>query len=194
MNIDRLRSTFDSSRGKIFAGSLAALVALSPMAMGGTAHAADTKASNAVAETVPATSPHNAGRVMFADIRGKSEGFVEDAPGAASSGRVSVVVYGGTDPILRAVYTAAQQYASSGPNRDIYFLQADDNDNDPNTVDISVWSNGWEYAKIEMTNADHAEPQDFADLTTRTKQHIDGARTEHLAALSTTQTVSSDLN
>ncbi len=194
MELDTLKSTFQSARGKVIAGGLAAMVVLSPMAMTAPAYAEDAKPSTQVAETVTATSPHEAGRVMFADIRGKSEGFVGDAPAMASSGRVSVIVYGGTDPILRSVYTAAQDYAASGPGRDIYFLQADDNDNDLNTVNIEVWSNGWRHRTIVVENANHAKSQDFADLTSRAKQHMDGARSEHLAQLSDPQFASAELN
>ncbi|GAB5469825.1 MAG: hypothetical protein Kilf2KO_28550 [Rhodospirillales bacterium] len=195
MKLDRLGTTFASARGKIFAGSLAALVALSPVAVTSPAYAEDTRSPTQVAETVPVTSPHDAGRVMFADIRGKSEGFVEDAPGAASSGRVSVIVYGGSDPILRAVYEAAQAYSTSGPSRDIYFLQADDNDDDATTVKISVWSNGWEYGVIEVDNAGNAQSQDFSDLRSYAKEHMDGARNEHLAQqLSGPQVASAEPN
>ncbi len=136
------------------------------------------------AEAVTATSPHEAGRVLYADIRGRDADFVKLAPGAASSGRVSVIVYGGSDPLLRAVYEAAQAYAASGPKRDIYFLQASDNDDDPNTVNVTVWSNGRKHRTIIVENAESAVTRDFAELTTRARQHMDGAHNEHLAQLS----------
>lgn len=194
MKLDTLKSTFESARGKMIAGSLAAMVALSPMAMATPSYAEDSKPPTKVAQSLQATSPQAHGQLMFADIRGRDEQFVKHAPGSASSGRVSVVVYGGSDPILRAVYEAAQDYAASGPGRDIYFLQADDNDEDPSTVHIAVWSDGWEYAGIDVENADHARSADFADLTSRAKRHMDGARSEHLAQLSEPQVASADFN
>jgi len=101
-----------------------------------------------------ASVPQKLPNVPFSDITKESEELVSSAPAMASSGRVSVTVYGGDNRLLTAAYRGAQEYAAQDDGHDAYFLWAKDKDNNPNTVDVDFFVKGVWSGTLTIKNPD----------------------------------------
>ncbi|MCP4319688.1 MAG: hypothetical protein GY789_27845 [Hyphomicrobiales bacterium] len=64
----------------------------------------------------------------------------EDAPGAASNDRISVVLYGGNSNVKGAAQFATKQFAHR--IHDVSYMEMRDDDINPNTSRVEVWAEG----------------------------------------------------
>lgn len=137
----------------------AALVAV-PLTFGAAAVANDAFAQdNQVATTpdLPRTIEPSIGNFGTTDLRSRDvDGkFMEAAPGAASTGRISVILYGNSERIKDAAGSAA--YTFSQGIHDASFIWAQDNDSNAKEVRVVVYGNGRQFGYLDIgVNADQA--------------------------------------
>lgn len=81
------------------------------------------------------------GKVDYADLRDKEQAVIDAAPIFASKEKTAIIAYGGSDEVLHAVYTAAQEIEKT-TDEDIFFLQAPDRDGDPNVTEFRIYTRG----------------------------------------------------
>ena len=81
------------------------------------------------------------GKVGDADLRDKEQLVIDAAPIVASKDKIAVIVFGGSEAVLRSIYQAAVEYEKT-TDKELVFLQAPDRDTDPNSTEFQIFIQG----------------------------------------------------
>lgn len=151
MLLNDLRKSFENNwTGRALGAALAFSAVATPIAaIPGPANDAHAQQMSVSADLQHTITPSK-GNFATTDLRprGVNSKFVEDAPAAASTGRVSVVLYGNSDRIMGATYTAAEAFSQRV--HDSALLWAQDNDSNAGEVRVSVYGNGRYFGYIDV--------------------------------------------
>ena len=104
------------------------------------------------------------GQVQYRDLRDKEQVVIDLAPIAASKDRTAIIAYGGSDEVLRAVYTAAQKIEKT-TDEDIFFLQAPDRDGDPSVTEFRIYTHGVHTSTMISSGDNLQKGQVLAEVT-----------------------------
>ncbi|MCP4409233.1 MAG: hypothetical protein GY807_16060, partial [Gammaproteobacteria bacterium] len=81
------------------------------------------------------------GSWVFNDFTNETnEKYLEEAPGAASNDRISVVLYGGNNSVKGAAQHSTKHFAHN--IHDVSYMEMRDDDINPNTSRVEVWAEG----------------------------------------------------
>lgn len=151
MLLSGLRKSFENNwTGRALGAALAFSAVATPIAAipgpANDAHAQQMPVSTDLQRTITPSK----GKFGTTDLRQRAVNskFVEDAPARASTGRISVILYGNSDHIMGATYTAAEAFSQRV--HDSALLWAQDNDSNAGEVRVGVYGNGRHFGYINV--------------------------------------------
>lgn len=97
---------------------------------------------------------HAEPNVKYIDITKGSPEFAAEAPYSASKCRQAVVVRGGDQTLIKAVWDGAKLYSDERDSAPTFVLIARDRDRDAKTMEVAFYSGGQHFGDLNITHND----------------------------------------
>ena len=104
------------------------------------------------------------GKVQYDDLREAPQNAIDIAPIVASKDRTAIIAYGGSDEVLRAVYTAATEIEKT-TDEDIFFLQAPDRDDRADITEFAIYMRGEHIGSLISDGNNLQKDQVLSEIT-----------------------------
>ena len=125
-----------------------------------------------LAVLVSGTASAGDGKIQYDDLREAPQNVIEIAPIVASKDRTAIIAYGGSDEVLRVVYTAAGEIEKT-TDEDIFFLQAPDRDGRADITEFAIYMRGEQIGSLISDGNNLQKDPVLTEITTAIEKGLE---------------------